>query len=235
MSPMPQNKPNIALSLGGSIVIPDEIHAEYLKEFREMIMKIQDRYNKIFIVIGGGKTARRYQGAAKSVIPDMSNEDLDWIGIYSTHFNAHFLQKIFKDIAHPEIIINPTEKIETDKKMIIGAGWLPGCSTDYDMVLMAETYGITEVMNLSNISYVYDKDPKQFPDAKPMKKMTWDEVEKLVGKEWTPGANVPFDPSAVELAKKLGLKVVTMKGTELDNVEKYLAGEDFEGTVIENL
>ena len=117
--------------------------------------------------------------------------------------------------------------------MVIGAGWKPGWSTDYDAVILARDYGAKLIINLSNIDTIYDKDPRQFPDAKPIHKMTWSELEKMVGSEWSPGMNAPFDPVAVKLAKELGLTVVVASGENFENLQKILDEDDsFVGTVI---
>jgi uridylate kinase len=54
----------------------------------------------------------------------------------------------------------------------------------------------------------------------------------MVGDEWVPGKNVPFDPVASRHAAKIGLKVICAAGKNLDNLKKILRGEDFVGTTI---
>jgi uridylate kinase len=56
----------------------------------------------------------------------------------------------------------------------------------------------------------------------------------MVGDEWTPGKNVPFDPIASRHAEKIGLKVICAAGKNLENLKKILCGEDFTGTTIGN-
>ena len=76
------------ISLGGSIVIPPEgFNIDFLKKFRELILKRVKLGEKFILVIGGGSTCRQYQQAAKDA-GNVSNLDLDWLGIYATHFNA---------------------------------------------------------------------------------------------------------------------------------------------------
>jgi ubiquinone/menaquinone biosynthesis C-methylase UbiE len=116
--------------------------------------------------------------------------------------------------------------------VVVGAGWKPGWSSDYDAVLLAQDYGAQLIINLSNIDWVYDKDPNKYPDAKPIKKMTWEEMKKLVGDKWVPGMNAPFDPIAAQLAEKLNLTVVVANGKDFKNLEKIVSGEAFNGTVI---
>ena len=90
----------------------------------------------------------------------------------------------------------------------------------------------TNVDNLSNIQQVYTDDPKKNPDAKPIENISWEEFRKIVGDEWTPGLNAPFDPIAAKKAQELGVKVVVMSGDDFENIENYFAGKQFVGTTI---
>ncbi len=220
------------LSVGGSIIIPkDGFNTEFLKNFRKMIVDRIENGERFIIVIGGGATCRNYQQAAKSVV-DLSNQDLDWIGIHTTIYNAQFVRFLFKDIAYSEVVTDPTQKVDTDKSLIIAAGWKLGCSTDKDAVLFAQTYNAKEVFNLSNIDFVYDKDPNQFDDAKKITDIKWNEFQKIVGEEWDPGLSAPFDPIASKLASEMKLKVSILCGTNLLTVANALSGTQFMGTVI---
>jgi len=221
------------LSVGGSIVIPKTgFDIEFLKKFRELILARVKKGDKFILVVGGGATCRQYQAALKSVA-DVSNEELDWLGIYTTWYNAEFVRLMFGKLAHHEVIKNPTKKVKTSKPIIIAGGWKPGCSTDNDAVLLAKAYGAKTVANLSNIDFVYDKDPNKFSDAKKLEKISWAEFRKIVGDKWVAGANVPFDPAAAKLAQKLKLKVVFIKGTDLSAVRNVLENKEVKGTVIE--
>ena len=114
----------------------------------------------------------------------------------------------------------------------MAAGWKPGHSTDYDTVMFAKLYSVETVVNLSNIPFVYDKDPNKFPDAKPIKETTWEPFRKIVGDHWTPGDNLPFDPIASKAAHEAKIRVVIMDGKNLANFENFLLDQPFQGTVI---
>lgn len=221
------------ISLGGSIIIPSSgFDVDFLKKFRGLIVERVKKGDKFILVVGGGSTCRAYQDAAKQVV-SMTNDDLDWLGIKTTIFNAEFVRVLFKDLAHKEIVTNPTKKIKTSKSIIIAAGWKPGCSTDHDAVLLAKTYGATEIVNASNISYVYTADPKKDTNAKPLPNLTWNEMKKIIGDTWSPGANLPFDPKAVKTAARLGLTVRFVKGTDLAMLHSALLGAEFAGSIIQ--
>ena len=87
------------------------------------------------------------------------------------------------------------------------------------------------IINMSNITQVYDKDPNEYNDDKPIDKITWKDFEEIVGVDWTPGSNLPFDPIATKLAKELNLTVYVI-GKDLVNLDNLLNKKDFLGTVI---
>lgn len=223
----------IILSLGGSIIIPaGGFDVDFLKKFRRLIMdEINDGY-RFVIVCGGGQTARNYQAAAR-VVGELQPEDVDWIGIHATRLNAHFIRTILRDYAHPVVARDFTHKLEWSEPILVAGGWKPGWTTDYCAVKFAELYGGGSVINLSNVSHVYDSDPKTNPNARKIERATWAEVRSIVGEIHKPGANLPFDPIASKEGEKNGLKVIFAKGTDIDQVRNAIEGREIVGTVIE--
>lgn len=237
MSPyLRQEKDRLVISLGGSLVVPPSgIDITFLKRFNSFVRnKLRDNHNlQIFITVGGGITTRQYQNAAREVLEhEITPEDLDWLGLHATRLNGHMLRTIFRDIAHPVILDRYDIIRKVDEPVVVAAGWRPGWSTDYCAVMVCDDYNVNSVINLSNIEMVYDKDPKEHKDARPMSDITWSQFRELVGDTWIPGMNVPFDPIAAKRAEELGLEVVIMKGNNLENVENYLQQKQFIGTTI---
>ena len=222
----------IVMSLGGSLIAPTTIDINFLKKFRKVILEYVKKGNRVIIICGGGNTCRDYQKAARLVNERITDRDLDWIGIASTKLNAELISGIFGERAYESILQDPSKRIVTPKRIIVGAGFYPGSSSDKDAVLAAKAFGAKTVINLSNITYVYNKDPRKFKDAKPQKDMTWKNFRKLVGTKWVPGAHVPFDPIASKLAQSWKMKLVVTKGSDLNNLKKYLSGDKFRGTVV---
>ncbi|OGY45393.1 MAG: hypothetical protein A2744_04280 [Candidatus Buchananbacteria bacterium RIFCSPHIGHO2_01_FULL_44_11] len=222
----------IVMSLGGSLIAPEDLDVNFLKKFRQVILDYIKNGNKVVIITGGGNTSRHHQIAARTVNAKVSSRDLDWVGIASTRLNAELVSAIFGDYAYESILGDPAKSVKTSRRVIVGAGYLPGSSSDKDAVLAAKAFGAKTVINLSNITYVYDKDPKKFKDAKPQKQMGWPAFRKIVGNVWVPGAHVPFDPIASKLAQKWRMELVVLNGSNLVNLKKFLAGKKFVGTVI---
>ena len=225
------------ISLGGSLIVPNGgINVPFLKKFNDFIREklAENKNRQFFIIAGGGATARHYRdGGRDTVGHELTVDDLDWLGIHATRLNAHLLRTIFRDIAHPYILKHYEIIRKVEEPVVVGSGWKPGWSTDFCAVMVCEDYQVKNILNLSNITQVYNKDPKQFPDAYPIEKTSWEEFQEIVGEEWVPGMNTPFDPVAAKKAQEMGIKVVILKGDDFENLEKFFAGEKFVGTTIE--
>jgi len=224
--------PWTVISLGGSIIVPDGIDTTFLREFSTLIRTHVARGMKFIIIAGGGKTSRRYQDAARD-LGDTSTEDLDWLGIHATRLNGHLMRSVFRDLAHPALIKDPTAPIP-DKSIVIAAGWKPGWSTDYVAVQLAKGAGATRLVNLSNIDYVYTADPKKNPGATKIEKTTWSDFRALLPDHWDPGLSSPFDPVAAKDAEESGIEVAVIKGTSTTDLNAYLSGSTFNGTLIKD-
>jgi uridylate kinase len=226
-----QNKKSIVMSLGGSIIIPDEADIEFLKSFISAIKEYVSNDFNFLIITGGGRTCRKYNDYLKQIV-DSSNEDLDWLGISTTRVNAELVRIAFGNLAYEKVVLDPNFIPKTDKPIIVGGGWKPGNSSDLAAVHAANSIGATKIINLSNIDYVYNKDPKKNPDAKPIKEISWSDFRQIIPKEWGPGINSPFDPTAAREAESLGLEVVIMNGKNIENLKNYLNNKEFVGTTI---
>lgn len=238
---MADKKETIVISLGGSLVAPGgppsplgyggaSIDLGFLKSFRHVLNKYLDK-NKFFVLVGGGKIARNYQ---KALLEFGAKEtDRDWMGIAVTKLNAELVKQMFNGSVYPKVITDPNLKVKTNKDVVVGAGWKPGWSTDYDAVLIAKNHSIKTIINLTNVDYVYDKNPNKFPDAKPLQNIDWKSFEHIVGDKWSPGLSMPFDPRASKMAAQLKLKVVMINGKNLERLEDFLNGKPFIGTVIQ--
>ena len=99
-------------------------------------------------------------------------------------------------------------------------------------MLFAKNIGATRLVNLSNIDYVYDADPRENPEAKKIEKISWPEFRKLIPEEWDPGLSSPFDPVAAKEAESLSLEVAIINGTKLKEFSNYLDDQPFVGTII---
>lgn len=231
---MPAKKakePVTVISLGGSMIIPDTVNAEFVKAFVELIEERVRGGRRFVVVAGGGKTARTYQTGLKEIgITD--SKALDWIGIYATHLNAEVIRLSFGKFAHAEVVKNPEKKIPWKTPVLVAGGGFPGWSTDYDAILLAEMYGADSVVNVSNIDYVYTADPKKDSNARPIPQITWEDLIAMLPAEWSPGLSSPFDPVAARKAQKLKVSVSIVNGQSMADIARAVDGLPFRGTVI---
>ena len=232
-----QGRKRIIISVGGSLIVPNGgIATDFLMKLNTFIRDelAKDPNRQFFLITGGGATARHYIEAGREIVGhELTHDDMDWLGVHGTTINAHLVRTIFRDIAHPKVIRHYDIIRKVYEPVVVASGWKPGWSTDYCAILLCEDYGVRTVINLSNIEQVYDKDPKKYPDARALSRLSWDQMRAIVGDTWTPGLNAPFDPIAAKKAQELGVKVVVMSGSNLENVSNYLNDRPFKGTVIE--
>ncbi len=233
---MNKDNNNIIISIGGSVLFPEKgIDIFYLKELTKLVRKkIASEKKRFFIFVGGGYLAKQYKYSAERIAGNIKNEDINWLGVHAIRLNAHLLRTVFYDIALPKVIVRYDQLPDLGNyKVIICAAWLPGTSTDFDMVNLAKLLNIKKTYSLINVPGIYDRDPKLFKDARPIKKMNWSDYREMIGDWWNPKREVPFDPFASKLAEDFHMKVVFIEGKNLVNFKNVLEGKNFEGTIIE--
>lgn len=226
-------KEPIVFSLGGSLIVPTggpDVH--FLKAFRDFVMELVHDGHRVVLICGGGRTSRNYINAAREVT-ELAADDLDWLGIHATRLNGHLLRTVFRSVAHPVVVKNPTRTPKSWKgKVLVAAGWKPGWSTDYVASRVAGILGVRHIINVTNIEHVYTADPKKDENAKPLKELSWREYRKIVGETWDPGLSAPFDPVASKYCERHDISVAIVDGRNMTNLERVVSGESFKGTVL---
>ncbi|MBR9679301.1 MAG: UMP kinase [Nanoarchaeota archaeon] len=210
----------IVVSLGGSAFVKNEIDVEFLKELKQLLEK---NTNNFCIITGGGKIARYYSEAGRKL--GITENEQHTLGRDVTLINAQLLAYHLNTEYYYDSPSNITRKWK--KQTIITGGYTPGWNTDVGASMIASITNST-MINITNVPYVYDKDPK-LPGAKPIKKMGWERMKQIVGLTFTPGQNSPLHPIAVKTCaeNKITLLVMNVK-----NFKKYLKNEKWEGTII---
>jgi uridylate kinase len=237
---LPMNK--IVISLGGSLLAPKQTDAvakqQVVLRYAHWLSTLA-KQALVIVIVGGGNTARVRIDEAKNNNPNITAEELDWIGIKATHENANNLKQVIEQVdyaiaIHPTIVTDPNLVVQMTTGLVIGGGWKPGRSTDYDAVKIASVNGITTVYNLSNVGRVFTKDPNQYPDAQPLPHdITWQQLIGVIGEDWQPGLSAPFDPIAAKLALESGITVKLVQGDDaFTEIDRALLGNNFSGTVI---
>jgi uridylate kinase len=219
------------ISLGGSMIVPDAVDTAFVRSFSDFIRSRVAVGEKFFIVCGGGRVARRYQDALTE-LGNTDHDSLDWVGIGATRLNAMLVKEYLKDISYENIVTDPTLPIDTEKSVVVGAGWKPGWSTDYVAIALAKNNSASRVINISNVDHVYTADPRTNPDAVKLDDVTWGDYRNIIPREWTPGMSSPFDPMAAALAEEGGIEVAILHGSLLSELANILEQKPFNGTLI---
>jgi uridylate kinase len=222
----------IVLSLGGSLIIPNEIDIKFIKEFKKIILNNTKKY-KFIIVCGGGSIARKYISALKEV--KINKKLQSFSGISATRMNARFMNYFFNNdpeygIPHKIRILQKYIK----KQDIVFCGALeykPSQTSDSTAAEIAKKFK-TIFINLTNVSGLYDKNPKKFKNAKLISKISWKEFDKMANKsKFKPGQHFVLDQTASKII--LNNKIITyIIGKNLKQLDNLLRNKKFKGTII---
>jgi uridylate kinase len=224
----------IVISLGGSLIIPDDIDLKFLKEFKRVILKNTKKY-KFIIICGGGITARKYIYALKSLGKDERMQSL--AGISATRMNARFMSYFFninpkKGVPHTMRILKRYIK----KQDVVFCGALeykPNQTSDSTAAEIAACFR-TVFINLTNVPGLHDKNPFTNKDAKFIPKISWKGIYKLMNKQkYTPGQHFVLDQTASKIIMKNKIPTYIL-GRNLKNFDSFLKGKKFKGTTIKD-
>ena len=216
----------VVVSLGGSVVAGERMDIAYIREFRRFM---EDFSEKLFVVVGGGHTARKYISAARDLGYD--EYTLDRIGIMATRLNARLLITPRTSPRIPESVDEAVELSAIYKNVVMG-GTEPGHTTDGVALLLAERLGEQCVINVTSVGGIYDKDPRKHGDAKLIARMSYSEaMDLLTSHKMDAGLNVPLDILALKIAERSSIKIYIV-GKDIENIKRVIAGGDFQGTVV---
>lgn len=219
----------IVLSIGGSVLFSGEEKTSFLKEFTKLLNKLNKKY-KLFIVVGGGKTARYYIQAGRKL--QLDEKTLDQIGIDVTRINAKFLTKLLKN-SNQNIPSNIEEATKIKKDIVVMGGTNPGHSTDMVGAKLAEKINADKFIVATNVDGVYDKDPNQYEDAEKIERISAKELIDKYGTDWaSAGKNMVVDGPALKIINKAKIKTLVVNGNRLNQLENAVNSKPFDGTII---
>lgn len=219
----------IVISIGGSVLISDEIDPEFYKKLAELLNKLIKKY-KFFIVVGGGKIARKYIEFGRKL--DLNEKILDNLGIRITRINAQLLSNILND-SNKKIPETTDDALQMREKIIIMGGTKPGHSTDYVGAELASKINADKFIIATNVDGVYDEDPNKYSNAKQIKIITADELIKKYGVTWkSAGYNTVIDGPALKEIKEKNISTFVLNGKKLEELEKAILNKNFNGTII---
>jgi uridylate kinase len=220
---------NVVVSIGGSVILSDEADALFLKKLTTLFKKISNEY-KLYVIVGGGNIARRYIQLGRDL--GFDEDTLDLIGIDVTRVNARIITNLL-EISNKEIPHITNEAIKLNFPIVVMGGTDPKHSTDLVGAELAEKTNAVRFVNATNVDGIYDKDPNKYKDAKQLDKVTIDSLITQYGTTWgAAGKNIFMDEPALEIIKRSKITAYIVNGKRLDQLEKALMGQPFDGTII---
>ncbi len=223
----------VVISLGGSVIVPDEGDAAFLMRLASLLRRLSEEYH-ICVVCGGGKVARYYISTGREL--GMTSEELDNLGIAVTRLNATLLLLALGETAVPAIPRTEEEaaRMMDHRGIVIMGGTSPGHTTDAVAALVAEKAKATRIVNATSVDAAYSADPRRFPDATRFTTLTFRKFHDLVDKgTHEAGPSDIFDRLGAEIAMRAGIPVYIVHGRNVEEIENAVRGGAVKGTVVQ--
>lgn len=223
----------IVISLGGSLIIPDKINYDYIEKFKKTVRKFYGKY-KLVVVCGGGAIARAYINALKE--EGRSKNEMSLAGIRATRMNALFMMQFFGKEAN-NVLPRDMKEVQgmLSRHDIVFCGslrYVPNITSDSVAADLAHFFK-TSFVNLTDVKGLYTKNPKKFKDAKFIPEISWKDFENTAREiKYHSGQHFVLDQHASTLIRKNKTKTAII-GEDLKQLENFLSGKKFIGTIIE--
>ncbi len=216
---------------------PYGIDPEIVKSIAEDVSKVVKSGTELAIVVGGGNIFRGLKGSAAG----MDRATADYVGMLATVMNAITLQDgleragvetrvqtaiEMQQIAEPYIRRRAIRHLEKGRVVVFGGGCgNPFFTTDTTAALRAAEINAEVIFKATKVDGVYNRDPKNFPDAIKYKNLTYQEV---LTKEIA-----VMDSTAIALCKDNNIPIIVFNIFESGNINKAVSGKSI-GSLITN-
>ncbi len=229
---MSEDEEDLVISIGGSILLPDDDDTSYLVSLAKMLTRNIGERN-LYLVVGGGRIARDYIRWGRQLKADEAT--LDELGIKTSRLNARLLIIALGSISYPVPATNFDEAISAGNHypVVLMGGTHPGHTTDAVAAMLAERLRSERLINATSVDGVYTSDPNKDEDAEKIEELTYDELIDIVSKgEGGAGPNVVFDPLAAKIIKRADIDTYVLHGRDIGSFESAIREEKFEGSRI---
>lgn len=223
----------ILLKLSGEILAGNKgfgVDPAKAKTLAQQIKSVRDLGVEIGLVVGGGNIIR----GDRAQLRGMDRVSADYLGMLATIINAITLQDALEkegcatrtltaisisQLAEPYIRRRALRHLEKGRAIIIAGGTgNPYFTTDTAAVLRAIEIEADVVLKGTKVNGVFDKDPKEFKDARRFDVLTFEQViedELRV-----------MDLTAVTLCKENKLPIIVFNINEGGNLKRIVTGEN---------
>jgi uridylate kinase len=225
-------RPALAVSAGGSIMIPDAPDVPYIKQLASELVALSKSF-RIFVVVGGGRLARNYIHAARQLGADESF--LDHIGIDATRLNARVLAAALGPAALGRIPHDFDAALEASMfhPVVVMGGTHPGHTTDAVAVMMGERAHAERILILTNVDGVYTADPRVDRSARRIDRMTASELVATTSNSTAEaGSTGVIDPMGCKIVQRARIPTCVVHGRDFDALRAAAEGRPFKGTLV---
>ncbi len=225
-------KKTLVISLGGSLIVPDEINLKLLEKFKHILNRHKSNY-KFVIVCGGGSIARKY---IKALRKSHKSEYLQSMaGISVTRLNARFLSYFFGKDANegvPHDMNQVKNLLAKNDFVFCGAlRYAPRQTSDSTAAKLANFLNC-EFVNLTLVQGLFTANPLTHSQAKFIPEISWENFfNKTSRMKFKPGQHFVLDQEAsrIILEKKIPTYIL---GKDLKDLDNFLSNKKFKGTII---
>ncbi|MGC9554042.1 MAG: UMP kinase [Thermoplasmatota archaeon] len=216
----------VAIALGGSLLDLDR--TEYIAELG-CLLRAVSRDLDLYLVTGGGRTARAYIRAGRSL--GAPEEVLDRLGIAATRLNALLVKATLDDQRPVSLSI---EEAAASPPPVVMGGTVPGHSTDAVAAMLARAVGARRLVIATDVDGIYTADPKRDARARRYQSISIGELRSMCPDEWrAAGTSSVVDGIACRIIEEERLPSAVVSGKNLQDLENAIYGREFNGTTIE--
>lgn len=155
-----------------------------------------------------------------------------YIGIAATRINALLLAFAISDCNQGiPSSLSEVKSLLCKYDIVVCGGLRPGRTSDGTTAEIAGYLNADTMVNMTNVSGLYTKDPTKYKDARFIPRISHADFAKRMNKiKERPGQHFVLDSVAARIARKRKMEVVILKG--VDNLQLYLSSKKFKGTII---
>ncbi|MBN2894818.1 MAG: UMP kinase [Campylobacterales bacterium] len=206
------------------------IDTQILNYISQEIKSLVDAGIEVGIVIGGGNIVRGVTAAKDGIIRRTSG---DYMGMLATVINAVAMQEAcehvglrvrvqtaikMEQIAEPYIQRRAVRHLEKGRVVIFAAGTgNPFFTTDTAATLRAVEIDAEVIIKATKVNGIYDKDPKKYPDAIKLDRISYDQAMQDHIKV--------MDDTSIALAKDNALPIIVCDMFQSGNLLEIIKGD----------
>jgi uridylate kinase len=208
----------LVIKIGGS-AIASPLEPERILQYSSILRTLKEDGHQIVVIVGGGRVAREFILIADKM--GLADTDKDEIAILVSRLNAQLLARSLHELSSKDIP-SSTEQVKMlldAGKIVVMGGLKPGITTDTVAAMVLESINSKILVKATDQDGIYDIDPRKFPNARKLDKLTYDDLRNIVRQEaHKPGMHEILDSKSIQILEKQKAKVIVINGLKPENI-----------------